>query len=360
VNKILHPARIPGRKRQRLIPPAGRMKSTAAGMTVEQLRAHFQTAVELEHSTIPPYLCALYSLDEQKNQFAYKVIQSVVMEEMLHMIQAANILTAIGGRPALNNPTFIPEYPTFLPHSDDSFKVGLQKFSKDTMRTFLKIEMPAGQCAPPQGNNYHTIGQFYEALKDALILHGDAIFTGDPSWQVTPDQYYGGGGNLLPVYKLDHAIEGIDEIIGQGEGIDGEIEDPDHEMFGEGVEYAHYFRFNEILQERRYQPKDSPHKPPTGLPVAVDWNAVINMRPNPKMKDYPVGSPLRRMTLECNKTYMQLLNIIQVACTGSPDKLRQVVPVMYELKYKVQGLMNVPLANGSGEHAGPSFEYVPS
>src|SRR5437588_4903899 len=141
VSNILQPARVPGRKRQRLVPPAGRMMGLVAGMTVEELRAHFQTAIELEHSTIPPYLCALYSLDaqkkndaqkndEQKNQFAYQVIQSVVMEEMLHMIQAANILAAIGGRPALNNPKFIPEYPTFLPHSDDAFKVGLQKFSR--------------------------------------------------------------------------------------------------------------------------------------------------------------------------------------------------------------------------------------
>lgn len=359
MNVILQAARIPGRKRQRLLPPMGQMENIVAGMSVDQLRTHFQTAVELEHSTIPPYLCALYSLDEQKNQFAYKVIQSVVMEEMLHMIQAANILTAIGGRPALDNPAFIPEYPTFLPHSDDAFKVGLQKFSKDTMKTFLKIEMPARKAAPPQPNHYHTIGQFYAALRDALIHHSNAIFTGNPEWQIRPEQYYGGGGKLLAVYHLDHAIEGINEIIGQGEGIDGTIEDSDYEMFGEDVEYAHYFRFNEILCERRYRPKDSAHKPPTGPPVAVDWKAVTDMRPNPKMKDYPVGSPLWRMTLECNKTYMQLLSIIQVACTGSPDKLRQVVPVMYELKYKVQGLMNVSLGDKSGQHAGPTFEYVP-
>lgn len=359
MNTLLHATRIPGRTRQWLLPPLGLLKSLVTGMTVEDLRANFQTAVELEHSTIPPYLCALYSLDEAKNQFAYQAIQSVVMEEMLHMIQAANILTAIGGRPALNNPTFIPEYPTFLPHSDDAFKVGLQKFSKDTIETFLKIEMPATKPAPPQPNHYHTIGQFYAALRDALILHGDAIFTGDPGWQITPDQYYGGGGKLLAVFKLEHAVQGINEIIGQGEGIDGTIEDTDHVMFGEEVEYAHYFRYNEILQERRYRPGDNPHEPPTGPPAVVNWDAVVDMRPNPKMKDYPAGSPLWRMTLECNKIYMQLLNVIQVACTGSPDKLRQAVPVMYELKYQVLALMNVPLDDASGQHAGPSFEYVP-
>ena len=130
----LHAARVPGRLRQRLVPTPGPLLMAAvdAGMTVERLRAHFQTAVELEHSTIPPYLCALYSMDAEKNAFAYQAIQGVVMEEMLHMIQAANILTAIGGAPELYSPKFIPEYPTYLPHSDDAFLVPLQKFSPET------------------------------------------------------------------------------------------------------------------------------------------------------------------------------------------------------------------------------------
>jgi hypothetical protein len=361
VSTSLHAARIPGRLRQRLVPTAGHRLLAAvpgAGMTVEQLRAHFQTAVELEHSTLPPYLCALYTMDAEKNAFAYQAIQGVVMEEMLHMIQAANILTAIGGSPELYSPKFIPEYPTYLPHSDDAFLVPLQKFSKETLReVFLKIEMPKAKAAPPQPNHYHTIGQFYMALRDALIRLGPKIFTGNPAWQVTPNDYYGGGGGLLAVYSLDHALQGIDEIIGQGEGIDGTIEDTDHPMFGQGIEYAHYFRFNEVLEERQYRAGDHPDKPPTGAPVAVDWTAT-DMKPNPKMKDYPVGSPLWRMTLDCNKTYMKLLHTIQVACTGAPQQLRQAIPVMYDLKYKIQALMNVPLDDGSGQHAGPSFEYV--
>ena len=40
------------------------------------LREHLQTAVELEHSTLPPYLCALYSADPERNAAAAEVIQS--------------------------------------------------------------------------------------------------------------------------------------------------------------------------------------------------------------------------------------------------------------------------------------------
>jgi Ferritin-like len=361
MSTALHAGRVPGRRRQRLVPTPGPrlMASLDAGMTVEQLRHHFQTAVELEHSTIPPYLCALYSMDADKNVFAYQAIQGVVMEEMLHMIQAANILTAIGGAPELYNPKFIPEYPTYLPHSDKAFLVPLQKFSPETVQdVFLKIEMPKAKAAPPQPNHYNTIGQFYLALKQALIRLGPKIFTGNPAWQVTSNDYYGGGGKLLGVYGLDHAVEGIDEIIGQGEGIDGTIEDPDRVLFGEGIEYAHYFRFNEVLLSRRYKAGDHADKPPTGAPVEVDWNSSLNMKPNPKLKDYPVGSPLWTMTMECNRTYMRILHTIQVACTGAPQQLRQAIPLMYELKYQVQALMNVPLDDGSGQHAGPSFEYA--
>jgi hypothetical protein len=38
-----------------------------------------QSAVELEHATIPPYLYALYSLDEHKNALIVEIIRSVVI-----------------------------------------------------------------------------------------------------------------------------------------------------------------------------------------------------------------------------------------------------------------------------------------
>lgn len=359
MSALLKSARIIGAKRHSLLPPLGLPVRPGELMSVEQLRRHFQTAVELEHSTLPPYLAALYSMDERRNAFAYGAVQGVAMEEMLHMVQAANILVAIGGAPALNTPRFIPEYPTYLPHSDKAFLVPLQKFAPETLEIFLKIEMPAADCAPPEPNHYHTIGQFYAALRDQIIAHGDGIFTGDPSWQVSPDQYYGGGGQIIPVFNAKDAVEAINQIVGQGEGIDGRIEDPDHVLFGEQIEYAHYFRFNEVLQGRRYRPGDSPHSQPTGAPVEVDWRSALNFRPNPKLRDYPAGSPLWNATLAFNRVYMKLLNAIQIACTGRPGYILEAVPLMYELKYQAIALMNMPLGNPEHQTAGPSFEYVP-
>ena len=42
--------------------------------TLESLQEHLQWAIELEHFTIPPYLCALYSLDPVRNADAAEVI----------------------------------------------------------------------------------------------------------------------------------------------------------------------------------------------------------------------------------------------------------------------------------------------
>jgi hypothetical protein len=349
------------RKRQLLLPPGGpKIPEAARIKTVPSLRRHLQTAVELEHSTIPPYLCALYSIIDGDNLPSAQIIRGVLVEEMLHMILASNVLNAIGGQPSINHPRFIPEYPTYLPHSDKSFLVGLEKFSKPTIETFLKIELPAEPEAPPEPNKYHTIGQFYEAIEEALkrLSRDKNIFTGDPSRQVTPEYYYGGGGGVFPVHDLDSALQALHEIVGQGEGVNQSIFDGDHKIFGEEVEYAHYFRYNEIYEGRYYTKKDTPKSGPTGKRLPVNWRAVYNMRANPKMKDYPKGSERWKKTYEFNRTYMALLNDLHSAFNGQPKQLLKGVVAMYDVKYQAVELMKIPV-NENGLTAGPSFEYVP-
>lgn len=375
------PAVFPGRHgrfRQRLVRSLGqqsepalsnvsgalRAAHPAGGIeTLAQLHAHLQTAIELEHSTIPLYLTALYTLDPASNSLAYQALQGVVMEEMLHMVQVCNLLNAVGGHPAIDRPDFIPKYPTYLPNSDDAFLVSLQRFSKQALDVFLKIELPAVPQAPAQPDDYHTIGQFYEAIRQALVVldrsNPGGIFTGDPSLQIMPDQFYGGGGGLLVVRNLDDALEAIEEIIGQGEGVDQTIFDSDALLFGQEVELAHYFRFQELRQERRYQHGDTPASGPTGPVLPVDWHAVVDMAPDPKLANYPEGSPVWMQTLAFNRTYCQLLRQIHRACNGAPQILREeAVPTMYALKFQAMALLNLPVEGGG--RAGPSFEYVPA
>src|SRR3954451_4501462 len=143
-------------------PPLGRIA------TLESLQEHLQWAIELEHFTIPPYLCALYSLDQDRNPEAVEVVASVLVEEMLHLTLAANLLNAVGGRPLIDTPRMLLPFPRPLPHSDGSFEVPLARFSPETLEVFLKIERPAPAGAPPEGDQYESIGQFYDAVKCGL------------------------------------------------------------------------------------------------------------------------------------------------------------------------------------------------
>ena len=74
----------------------------------DALHTALQTAIELEHATIPVYLYALYSLEPGRNAVVADILQSVVREEMTHMGLAANLLNAVGGSPVIARPGFRP------------------------------------------------------------------------------------------------------------------------------------------------------------------------------------------------------------------------------------------------------------
>jgi len=340
------------RRGEPLIEPKHRIKK------LEHLRSHLQTAIEVEHSTIPPYLCALYSIKDGSNLEAVRIIRSVVVEEMLHMILAANVLNAIGGSPHLNNSRFIPKYPSFLPHSDDAFRVSLERFSKHAIATFRRIERPARPSAPPEADRYHSLAQFYAAIELGLSeLAAEGIFTGDTSRQVSPEHYSGGSGEVTPVTDLASALLALEEITGQGEGVDHSIWEGDPEKFGEVQEPAHYFRFDEIYRQQRYTAVDTLTSGPSGKQLIVQWDQVYPMQPNPKMADYPHDSALWRKAHAFNRGYTALLDELNTALSGNPKRLNQSVSGMYQLKQQAVELMKTPVGDGEMT-AGPSFEYV--
>jgi hypothetical protein len=325
--------------------------------TLDQLRRHLQTAVELEHATIPPYLCGLYSIKGGGNREAARVIKSVVMEEMLHLALAANVLNALGGEPSLNHAGFVPAYPAELPHSDGSFHVGLEKFSPGAVKTFLKIERPAQPGARPQTEHYHTIGQFYAAIEDGLrrLCRGDRHFAGDPERQVTGELFYGGGGRVAAVTGRRSALAALEEIVHQGEGLPHSLSDGDDRLFGQPRQYAHYFRFKEILCGRFYGTRDTPSSGPSGPEFPVAWDAVYDMRPNPKAEDHPEGSELRQKCDEFNAAYADLLDVLHRGFNGEPRLLLESAGLMYDLKYRAVALMRTPI-DGGPLTAGPTFE----
>lgn len=338
--------------------------------TLEQLREHLQWAIELEHATIPPYLYAMYTLRPDANPEAYYVIRSVVVEEMLHMTLAANLLNAVGRRPVVDSPGFIPDYPTALPFTDPGFEVRLLAFSPEAIDMFLTIEAPEQHFDPNPGPGpegpYRSIGEFYDGILEGLRELTDdgadpRIFTGNPTRQVGPAQYYSAGGKVVVVRDYGSAREAVRIVKDQGEGMAEDVDVPaDDNYFGEPTEVAHYYRFNEIKLGRRYAPDQHlPSEPPRGDPLPVDWTAVYPVPPTPRSADYPAGTAVRAASDAFNLAYSRLLRTIERGFTGQPEALADAVPMMFELKYRVIELIRNPFPGRPGFNAGPTFEYMP-
>lgn len=338
--------------------------------TIQKLQEYLQAAVEVEHLTIPVYMTGMYSIRPGTNAYAHDAIRSVVLEEMLHMTLAANLLNAVGGTPNVAHPRFAPGYPAQLPFSDKSLrKIKLQHFSPQALETFLLIERPRSLVPPPVGNDpepgWTSIGQFYEAVREgveALVdKHGEAaVFSGDHGLQIGPDDFYNSGGEVFPVHGLKDALRAIRTISEQGEGLGDTIWDSDDLLFGEERQVAHYFRFKEIAKGRRFGPYDAPRSDPSGPLLDVTWDDAYKIKDEVKAEAYPAGSDVRKAADAFNERYARLLLFLQWAFTGRPWAMEYAIPVMLELRDLAQRLYRnpfpVPEAARQGFHASPTFE----
>jgi hypothetical protein len=337
-----------------------------------ELHRHLHSAMQLEHATIPPYLTALYSIHPGTNSDAYHIIRAVVVEEMLHLTLAANLLNAVGGNPDLTQEGFVPRYPAYLPDGETDFQVNLQRFSRETIETFLKIERPAiadseaprtthrrrnpgsvraSRVHDDSEEHFYSIGEFYQAVEQAIERfhgeQGDALFSGDPKRQVTPDYYYSGGGEIIPVTNLATAKAAIRLISEQGEGLGGGIFDYEGEI-------SHFYRFQQLVLGRYYQEGDE-HGRPSGPALHVDWDAVYPLATNASISDYPDGSELRAAAVAFNAYYGDFLRLLNRAFRGEPGLLIEAVGGMFRIKEMCYELMRQPL-DASGANAAPTFE----
>ncbi|MFV2179516.1 ferritin-like domain-containing protein [Actinomadura sp. LOL_016] len=330
--------------------------------TLDDLREHLQWAIELEHATLPPYLCALYSLDPGRNPEAVEVVAGVFAEEMIHLALAANLLNAVGGRPRLDLPRILPPHPRPLPHGDRALELPLLPFGPEALDVFLRLERPAPPGAPAQADGYTTIGQFYAAIEDGLRrlcggLGEQEVFSGDPARQLHVGHFRNTAGRLAAVTDLASALTALAEIVEQGEGMaSGEVWDGDRDVHHpERDEVAHYFRFRELRAGRRYRRGDTPLSGPTGEAIGVDLDGVHPMRPNPRRAE--PGTAIHTAQEEFDRTYCAILHLLEQAFNGSPRLLAVATGTMYGLKAQAQALMRMP--DGDGMTAGPTFEYVP-
>ena len=347
--------------------------TTATGatlMTLDRLQSLLEAAVKLELATIPPYLCALYSIQPGTNVEATMVIRSVVVEEMLHMILAGNVLNAVGGRPQVSGPDHAPHYPHELP---DGVILDLLPFSLASLESFLQVENPSYKAETAVADHVRsrrsrlhsshaiqlperpsTIGAFYAEIESGLRqltaeVGEMALFSGDPSRQITSEYYYASGGEPVVVTDLDSACRALQEVVEQGEGDLTSSFDADEDL-------AHYYRFEQLKYGRSYQPGDGIGIP-TGQPLEVDFDAAYPMLPNPRADEY-TDPDLRAAADVANQEWSLLLVQIDQAFDGEPAALIPAVHTMFRLRDAMLILLANPLPGHGSYHAGPTFEWT--
>ncbi|HVR57304.1 MAG TPA: ferritin-like protein [Pseudolabrys sp.] len=338
------------------------------------LLARLQLALELEWTTLPPYLVALLSIKRDANREAADLIRGVAMEEMLHFALVANVMNAVGGRPRVSKSN-CPAYPLTMtfegrPFADRTFPISLARFSEASIATFMKIEQPQSPVIKTAWLREvievpaPTIGEFYGAtvklLEELNAASPGKLFAGDRKDQLEGDYFWGGGGAITIVTDLKSAKTALETVVEQGEGAWPWTRERLASTVGEPLKMGHYYRFSEIFFERHFSTTDDPGKPPKGAEMPVDYAAVYPIKQNARATDYPAGSKAAELNDAFNTRYTMMLRQLGEAINGTPNALyTAIMNGMHGMTSIARELMQTPMPGSTnGETACPTFEWV--
>lgn len=247
---------------------------------ITHLHEHLQYAVQLEYWTIPYYMAAMYSIEDPTTE-AYKLVQSVVYQEMLHVELAANVANAFGAPIDLEHVFISPPYTgETIPHllfrqgqigrdpedptqSYSPWSAEIGPLDETRINTMCLIEYPEFDVPDDLDlhqnvQNYQTIGEFYQALLIGAAQYVDMI-QGDHDQVDIFGNFYknlasstvteAGAAGLAQVTTLIHVI------TDQGEGVRRSPEVPiEFRNTADGFNNSddHFTKFNVIkdLQDR--------------------------------------------------------------------------------------------------------------
>ena len=338
--------------------------------TVPMLKRYLQKAVMLEFSTIPPYLTAMYSIKAGENRQVYDVIRSVVMQEMLHMAQAANILIALGGRPIIDDEQHVPSYPGNLPaHVLPGLTVSLKKASpKHIHEVFMMIEYPHGEKdsgLEEDVGDQLTIGKFYKRIEKCIKVVGDGVFCeNDPTCEdkqlVWPWKVEHSSDALHKVIDVKSALNAIDIIVEQGEGAGKQ--DP---TYLDTKWLAHFYKFEELACKKHLRVKHKHHHSENvGFTdkddIEFTAEGVWPMRDNPSKEGIPYGTQVYHKAKHFHEIYRSFLAKLQEVFDGKPDSIDDAVYLMESLQLHMKELMMLEIPSPPGwpkRTCGPVFDY---
>ena len=338
---------------------------------LDLLKEMLEIALKLEFMTIPPYLCALWSILDNTHQ-AYSTIKDhIAQEEMLHMGLVCNLLVALGEKP--NLVLGHPSYPDSLPGlTPEVGPIELQPLSRAALELFLEIEYPMNGpidiandlektsrfLKPETLITASTIGEFYTQIERVFVdLNNRGIL---PEFDMEHQLEWSFGnsaqvGVLCKIEDIQGVHKAIELIKRQGEGSSGSPEDT-------GIDdLAHYYRFLEISEEHNIVPVP-------GTPNQFQYDSQLvpfpNVRPMRPITEEPdgdysnVSDPVAVEKMRFfDKKYTEMLLQLEAAWSSSTEGARYLsaaVVTMRDLSTTAIELMelNIP---GSDQTYGPYF-----
>ncbi len=309
---------------------------------VAWLKDALQTALELELSTLPPYLTALWSIVTPSGD-VYDLIRSVVFEEMLHFGLACNLLNTIGGEPQIAHWKAVPKYPGPLPGDvRPGLIVPLTGLTRRLVHeVFMEIEYPEGGPIPHHHRSISspTIGAFYSAIADAFEMNASAI---KGTRQLESDRPV----PVFPINTLGDALKAIIEIKEQGEGT---WKSPLAARSRD--ELAHYYKFGEIYHGHKFVKHSAHDWEYDGDPIDFPTVHPVAQVPAEGYPEWPDAETF-------NQKYTDLLHLLQKAWSdGDQRVLGQAIGTMGPLRQAALTLMTTPI-DGGGYTYGPPFRFL--
>ena len=203
-----------------------------------------QAAVEIELATIPPYLTAWWSVEDDATYQA-RSLREIVEEEMAHMAIAMNLLVSLGPdyHPAIVERA--PVYPTPLPRGiRPHLTVQLESLSEESLLSFIEIER--GDEEEQDIELCHTLGEEHASISR---FYRDVFATFESLRpEIHVERQIHGHLSPLVVTSLDDVERAVDAIVVQGEG--SSLRNPQDTG---PDDLAHVWRFREISVGKRYQ-----------------------------------------------------------------------------------------------------------
>jgi len=282
-------------------------------LSPDDLKGALHLAMRLEFATIPPYLCAQWSVKHDPDR-TEGVLHRVVSQEMNHFALAGNLLTAVGGTPSVAHADFLPGYPAGeLPGGiPQELPVDLRPLVKEQLAVFMQIEYPdfppAARLAEPPPP---TIGAFYDTIIETLRETCPAI---DPDALAVEVPF------APPIRTVADAIETIDRIKSEGEGVPDSPGSPT----GERTSHAHYYLFKELYVGKRL------------IRTAGGWSFSGAPVTLPEVYHFERSTAEPELALNFRRVLTRLMTDLESCWTSgrAPN-----VPAMFELKIAGQKLI---------------------